>query len=93
VDEIISTGMPMPGRTSVAAIGAVRPGTPSLAMRTALAPADLAFWAFWVKKHVPRLKSATAPRGKAAKSEGSQPLVAESGSTGATWPVTVPLPE
>jgi hypothetical protein len=62
-------------------------------MRTALAPADLAFWAFWVKKHVPRLKSATAPRGKAAKSEGSQPLVAESGSTGATWPVTVPLPE
>jgi hypothetical protein len=92
-DEIMSTGIPMPGRTRVAAIGAVRPGTPSLAIRTAPAPAALAFRAFKNMKQVPRRRRATAPRGKSAKSDDSQPLVAESGSTGAIGPVIVPPPE
>jgi hypothetical protein len=92
-DEIPSTGMSMPGRTSVPRIGAVRPGTPSLAMRTAAAPAALAFRAFWNMKHVPRRTRATARRGKPSKCERSQPLEAEAGSTGAIWLLTVPPPE
>jgi hypothetical protein len=43
--------MPMPGRTSVAAIGAVRPGPPSFATSTALAPPAFALRAFSNMKH------------------------------------------
>ena len=68
-EEMPSTGMPMPGRTRVASTGAVRPGVPSLAMRTALAPAAFAFRAFSNMKQEPRRTSATAPRGKPAKAE------------------------
>jgi hypothetical protein len=85
--------MPMPGRMSVAAIGAVRPGTPSLATRTALAPAEWAFCAFCNVTQVPRRRSTTAPRGKPAKSDASQPLEGEAGSTGTTCAVALPLPE
>jgi hypothetical protein len=85
--------MPMPGPTSVPRIGAVRPGTPSFAMRTAAAPAAFAFRAFSEKKHVPRRRRATAPRGKPAKCERSQPLEAEAGSTGAICALTAPPPE
>jgi len=44
-------------------------------------------------KQVPRRTSATALRGKSAKADGSQPLEAEAGSTGATGAVTAPAPE
>jgi hypothetical protein len=74
-------------------MGAVRPGTPSFAIRTAAAPPALALRAFSNMKHFPRRRSATAPGRKPAKSELSQPLEGESRSTGTTWAVTVPLPE
>ncbi len=92
VEEIISTGMPMPGPPSVAAIGATRPVPPSFAISAALAPAAFAFRAFWVKKQVPRRIRAIAPEGKRAKSDCWQPLAADPG-TETTWPVTVPPPE
>jgi hypothetical protein len=67
---------------------------------TALAPAASEFSAFSLNLQVPRCKSATAPRGKPAKSELSQPLVEAFGfglgtsrSTATTGASTRPLPE
>ena len=91
-DEMIMTGI-WTRTTSVAEIGAVRPGEPSLAISAAAAPLSAALPAFWEKVHPPRLIRATASRGNRAKSEGSQPLDPDVRSTGMTWAVRFPPPE
>ena len=81
------------GAKSVADSGAVRPGEPSLAINAPAAPLDAALAAFCVNGHTPRRIKATAPFGKAAKSESSHPLDGEPKSTGTTCPTRLPPPE
>jgi len=88
------------GVPSVPATRSRRPAFPSLNTTTARAPASIAFATFALKVQVPRWSSATAPRGKPAKSASSQPLVDAFGSglgttrfTATTCASTRPLPE
>ena len=68
-------------------------GRPRSAFKTAHLLPDKLPAAFWEKVHPPRLMRATEPRRNPAKSELSQPLDAEVGSTGMTSAVKVPPPE
>jgi len=94
-----STGMATPGPPRVPAGTSVRPAWPSLKITAAAAPARWALSTLARKGQVPRWSRATAPRGKPAKSAGSQPLVELSGPGGSRrstrWSgaVTSPLPE
>ena len=73
--------------------GAVWPGEPSLAISAAAAPADWAAAALSELRQPPRRIRATAPSGKPAKSDASQPLELAAKSTGTTCAVTLPPPE
>lgn len=87
------TGIP----TGPPSVPPIRPSrevsAPSLQMIAAVAPAASAFAALTAKSQAPRLMRATAPLTAVVKSAASQPLSAESMSTGTTVPVTVPEPE
>lgn len=79
----------------------VRPWTPSFMTITPAAPAAAAASTLTPNGQVPRRTRATAPAGKPAKSDGSQPLVDAAGgapstrprSTGRNPPATSPAPE
>jgi hypothetical protein len=95
-----SAGIETCGEPSVAWNSPRRPGLPSFITMTAPAPAAAALSTFSRKKHPPRWRSATAPRGNDAKSAASQPLVealaeglGRSRSTATTGASTAPLPE
>ena len=64
----------------------VRPSTPSFMTITPAAPAAAAASTFTRNGQVPRRTSATAPAGKPAKSDGSQPLVEAAGGAPSTRP-------